>query len=72
MCYAKNHNLSEENLLVLLPDELKRRTEEVGREGEVIGLLDEPALGKDEEASVFMDCKGSHNSSDRMRLFIMF
>ena len=64
--------LSCENLRALLLAELNRRTLELLLTGDEIGLLEVPVLGADAEISLFVDCKGSHSSSERMRLFIMF
>lgn len=63
--------LSWEYLRALF-DELNRRTLEVLLVGDDIGLFEVPVLGTDTETSVFMDCKGSQSSSERIRLFIMF
>ena len=64
--------LSCENLLVLLFAELNRRTLELLLTGDDIGLFEVPVLGADADVSLFVDCSGSHRSSERMRLFIIF
>jgi hypothetical protein len=63
--------LSWEYLRALF-EELNRRTLEVFRAGDEIGLLEVPVLGTDTDTSVFIDCSGSQRSSERIRLFIMF